>query len=189
MFITVTANGSGPSGIKATWEGEILAGAFRDAASALGIGSIANFEVDEHLSNGQTMATDSGFGNVVAGQLFDTAPDDTIAAQIRSGLTRAGLKPVSVTFVHGLQTAPVAIAETNDPAATVAASTNPAFWQEILGNYLNYEGYYLEIRDQTGDPVAISTAAHRSGSSSGWIRPDLQQRTRENPVPTGTSGG
>jgi hypothetical protein len=59
----------------------------------------------------------------------------------------------------------------------------------MLGNYDNYEGFYIELRDASGDPFLISTAAHRAGSSSGWIRPDLNPRLLVKPVATGKAGG
>jgi hypothetical protein len=187
--LTVDAAHPGASAIRASWEGELLAGALRDVAAEKGLGSLDNFEISTRFPDGTVAPNDSGFGNVVRSQLFDTSPSGVIERRIRAGLADVGLKPIAITFVSALQSSPVVIAEARDPAAIVSASERAPWWTRALGDYDNYEGYYIELRDSSGAPFLISTAAHRAGSSSGWIRPDLNPRLGLNPIATGTPGG
>jgi hypothetical protein len=187
-LLTVGAASRGAPAIRATWEGELLAGALRDAAAEQGLGALDNFEISLRLPNGTVVPDDSGFGNVAPSQRFETSPAP-IERRIRTGLADVGLKPLSISFVSVLQPAPVVIAQSNDPAAVIEASHDARWWSKMLGSYDNYEGYYVEFRDASGDPFGISTAAHRAGSSSGWIRPDLSPRLPVKPLPTGNNGG
>jgi hypothetical protein len=187
--LTVDAAGPGASAIRATWEGELVAGALRDAAAEKHFSGLDNFEVSVHFADGTLVPSDSGFGNVVRSQLFDASPTPLIERRIRSGLADVGLKPVSIGFVSVLQPAPVVVAEADDPTAIVKASEDARWWSKMLGDYDNYEGYYVELRDAAGDAFAISTAAHRAGSSSGWIRPDLNPHQPLKPIATGSDGG
>ena len=186
--LTVDAGSRGAPAIRATWEGELLAGALRDTAAEKGLGALDNFEISLRLSDGTVIPNDSGFGNVVRSQRF-AASAPLIERRIQAGLTDIGLTPVSISFVSVLQPAPVVIAQADDPATVVEASHDARWWTKMLGNYDDYEGYYIELRDASGEPFLISTAAHRAGSSSGWIRPDLNPRLPLKPVPTGQAGG
>jgi hypothetical protein len=186
--MTVDAASPGPAAIRATWEGELVAGALRDVGTEKGLGNLDNFEISLRFPDGTVVPDDSGFGNVVRSQRFETSPA-LIERRIRAGLADVGLKPVSISFVSVLQPAPVVIAEADSPAAVVEASHDARWWTKALGNYDDYEGFYIELRDASGDPFSISTAAHRAGSSSGWIRPDLNPRPIVHGVPTGSAGG
>ncbi len=190
VSMTVNVDLAGPMAIRRTWEAELIAGALRDVAAERGLGQVDNFLISTRFPDGSVVPADSGFGNVVTSQLFDASSDSDIAKRITAGLTKARLKPISVSFVPVLQSAPVVIASGDDPAAIVDASHLAPWWTDVLGDYDNYEGYYLELRDQDGNPFLISTAAHRAGSSSAWMRPDLRSRSFSiNSVPTGSSGG
>ena len=184
----VDASGRGAPAIRATWEGELLAGALRDTAAEKGLGALDNFEIRLRFPDGKVIPDDSGFGNVVRSQRFEVSPA-LIERRIRTGLTNVRLKPVSISFVSVLQPAPVVIAQADNPAAIVEASQDARWWTKVLGNYDNYEGFYIELRDASGDPFSISTVAHRAGSSSGWIRPDLNPRLPLKPIATGKPGG
>jgi len=186
----VKADGPGASGIRATWEAELLAGAVRDVLSGKGLGSLDNFLVIEQFPDASSIPTDSGFGNVTRGQLFDTASPTELETRIRELLRESGLRAVSVGTARAVQASPVVIAISNDPRRTVDQATRPEFWTKVLGDYDNYEGYYLELRDNAGNPFLISTVAHRAGSSSSWTRGDLRTRGGRitNPVPVEGSG-
>jgi hypothetical protein len=162
-LLTIDVAGPGASAIRASWEGELLAGALRDVAAEKGLGSLDNFEISSRFPDGTLTPSDSGFGNVVRSQLFDTSPPGLIERRIRTGLANVGLKPISITFVSALQSSPVVIAEADDAAATISASERAPWWTKVLGDYDNYEGYYVELRDSSGAPFLISTAAHRAG--------------------------
>lgn len=190
LVMTIDGGQSHAEGIKATWDAELLAGALREVANERPLGAtLDNFETMQRVPDGSLVPVDSGFGNVALGQLFDTSGDPMIASRIRAGLTSVGLKPISISFASALQASPVVVAQANDPAAVVTASEDASFWGKMLGNYQDYEGYYLELRDTQGRPFLISTAAHRAGSSSGWIRPDLGAPILVSPLPTGNPGG
>jgi hypothetical protein len=148
-----------------------------------------NFVTSTRFPDGRIVPSDSGFGNVTRSQLFDRSGNGQIEKRIESGLTSVGLKPRKITFVRALQSSPVVIATADDPAAVITASSDASFWTKMLGDFDNYEGYYLELRDQQGDPFLVSTAAHRAGSSSGWIREDLRTNRFANPIRTGDNGG
>ena len=189
-LLTVDASGPGAPAIRATWEGELIAGALRDVAAERGLGPLDNFQISLHYPDGSITPNDSGFGNVVRSQRFDASPPPVIERRIRTGLVDAGLTPISISFVSALQTSPVVIAQADKPKAVVQASEDAHYWSEILGgDFQNYEGYYLELRDPAGKPFLISTSANRAGSSTGWIRPDLNPRPLANGIPTGSPGG
>jgi hypothetical protein len=191
-FLTVRRGPAGPTAIEDVWKAELVAGAVRDILSAKGLPQLDNFEVDEQVPGGPTLPVDSGFGNVATGQLFDTSSFGDVQERIGNGLRAAGLKPLSVTVLTVLQAAPMVIAETDNLSAFVERATDPDFWQQMLGDYNNYEGYYFELRDSAGEPVVISAAAHRAGSSSSWTRPDLRSSSViRSPLPTnaGLNGG
>ena len=190
VTLTVDAASTGAAAIKDTWEAELIAGALRDVAAERGLPEVDNFLINTRLPDGSIVPSDSGFGNVARSQLFDTASDSQIATRIRSGLGDAGLTPISVSFVPVLQSAPVVIASSTDPAATVDASHLYPWWTKVLGDFNNYEGYYFELRDTSGKPFLISTAAHRAGSSSSWIRQDLRlPQFATGAIATGGAGG
>lgn len=190
QVVVTTSASSGPAASEASWKAELLAGALRDIAVAKGLTTVDNFEVDQLLPDGSAKPVDSGFGNVVPDEVFDTSSKATMRPRISAGLQSVDLSPISIDFAQGIQDAPVVIAKTTAPQKTIDASTDPTFWRQALGgDPLDYEGYFIEIVDASGNPVLISSAAHRAGSSSAWIQPDLQQPVRMNPVPTGKAGG
>lgn len=186
---TVQASESGPTGIRATWEAEILAGALKDVMSARHLGTLDNFQTDELLAGKDVGTVDSGFGNVLPGQIFDRSKASQLTAHITRLLRASDLAPVTVEVENGIQLAPVVVARTRNPRGLVDALTQPSAWTGILGNYDNYEGYYFELQDSSGAPVLVSTAAHRAGASSAWIRQDLAPpRLITSPVPVPGSG-
>lgn len=188
-FLTVKTPAPGPAAAQDLWLAELAAGALRDVASVKGLALIDNFEVAAQLPDGEIVPINSGFGNVARAQQFDTSTDAAIRARIEKGLRSVGLEPLSVSTVSALQLSPVVVARSDDPASFVRRATLASFWEEMLGDYLNYEGYYFELRDADDQPAVIATAAHRAGASASWTRADLRRDTRMNPIVTGDDGG
>jgi hypothetical protein len=189
VFLTVHTPESGPTAIKDLWLAELAAGALRDVLAIKNLAGLDNFQVASQRPDGEVVPVISGFGNVSSGQVFDTSSEDEITDRMAKGLRSVGLEPVSLTTANALQLSPIVVAKTESPASFVEQATNPRFWEQMLGDYLNYEGYYFELQDQDGKPAVISTAAHRAGTSASWTRSDLRRDNRMHPVITGSDGG
>ncbi len=159
--------------LRAFWEGSLLQGAVaEDLATGQDTSTgIAGGTFVVHAPNGSTKELDAGAGKVQVGQVFrllDATGQAQATADIRASVERYGLKISSVQFVRY-----------RDDAVAVVADIPPggsfheleALRQALTGNPAWYEGVYLEVRDETGAPIAISATAFRTGAGMMWVDP------------------
>jgi hypothetical protein len=173
LYITVKADGDGPAAVRPYWEAELLGGALLDELHSHGHRPLSSVQIAVRLPDGTTREVGGGIGNVVSGQQFSTASDQSIADRIRSGAAAAGLTVRSIKFVHPLQAAPVVVLQTTDVAGFAERSYQTQTFEQILGDFTNYEGWYLEVDDTDGAPVTIVTGVGRLGTGQRWVRPGL----------------
>lgn len=161
--------------IRAFWEGSLLQGAIADGLAS---GSDTSTGVSGgtfviHLPDGTSHDMMAGAGKVRAGQVFsrlDAAGQDQAASDIQAVVASFGLRLVSTEFVTY-----------RDDAVAVIADVPPggsphdfeSLRQALTGNPASYEGVYLEIRDSSGVPIAISATAFRAGAGMQWVDPTL----------------
>jgi hypothetical protein len=160
--------------MRAKWEADVIAGALADTFADRGASPIVGTVIDGKLPDGTIVpAIGSGFGDIVNGQDFSNSDPSHLKAAVAQALSGVGLRPITVDVLSADQAAPAVVAETSDPvtAATNAAETIRA----VFGtNPPNYEGFYLEVRDQAGKPVFIESAAYRSGVGRQWFSPQVK---------------
>ncbi|MGI8416636.1 MAG: hypothetical protein ACR2P2_10640 [Nakamurella sp.] len=156
--------------IRAFWEGSLFQGV---VAEDLATGSdtatgVSGGTFTLHFSDGTTHQVDAGAGKVRTGQIFaqlDAAGREQAARDSAAIVESFGLVATSVTFVTY-----------RDDALAVVASVPPGgsvkdfelLRQALTGSPVRYEGVYLEVRDSSGAPIAISAGAFRTGNGLLW---------------------
>ena len=160
--------------IRPQWEADLIEGAVADALAATDGEHVAGSTIDWLLPDGRVLPNmGGGMGDVVPGQMFSDLAAGAIKLTLKQRLAQAGLEPTSIEVLHADQPAPAVVATTNDPrsAARAAASTiRLLFGQDPP----IFEGYYFEVRDRSGAPVFIQSAAFRSGAGRLWVRPSVE---------------
>jgi hypothetical protein len=151
-----------------------VTGAFRDDLQVRGLTPPSGSEILVQLPDGSLLRPIRGIGNVRFGQQFVGGPPSTIESDISRRATDARLQVKSVATLTPAQPTPILITETGD--ARLAAATLDNELAQIFGSPNTYEGYYFEIDDSDGEPIAIQAAAFRAGVGQRWIRPDLDPR-------------
>jgi hypothetical protein len=160
--------------VEPMWEADLVEGAVADLA---GTGKdihddFGGSTFDAELPDGTSIPDASGgLGDVVRGQVFSTAPDGTIKAQIIDALRSAQLKPISIKILRPLDAAPVVVASAADP--TTAAKNLASIRNALFGNPAAYDGYYLELRDTSGTAFVRTSASYRTGAGRFWVEPSL----------------
>jgi hypothetical protein len=110
-----------------------------------------------------------GIGDVATGQAFSDQPNGQVRSDLTQKLASLGLTPIRIDVVHALTAAPAVIAQAND-VPTALGQYNKIV-TTLFGDPPVYEGYYLEIRDSTGQPVLRASAAFRTGAGRFWVSP------------------
>jgi hypothetical protein len=171
LYLTLRAPGT-PRNIRSIWEAYLATGLINDKLRISGQGRLSGTNFVLELPDGARKEISSGIGNAVAGQLFAESRASIIDT-ITSGAEKLGLKVDSVDFLQPAQLAPIVIVETVNPSETLKTLELEDSWRTLLGDYRNYEGWYLEIRDNDGQLVSISAGAGRAAVGQSWTRLDL----------------
>ncbi len=171
----------GAAAVRAEWLAQLLGGSVNDDLVASRLGDLASVLVSVRLPSGEVVKVSGGYGNVVPEQRFSTERLTDLETGLRSGMASVGLKVEQMNFEVPMQAAPVIIATTADPAGFVAAAQSKETFTQMLGDYRNLEGWYIEVRDSQGWPVWISAVANRTGVGIGWTRPDFDSLDRAYP--------
>jgi hypothetical protein len=172
-----TASGWQAESIRSAWETDLVAGAIGDAASERNLGHVAGSTISGVQPDGTTV-TDlgGGIGAVPAGQAFSGDSATAVTTNVKSALTASGLDLVSADVLHADQPAPAVVAQTTDPAK--AAANAQATVNSLFGGHPpTYEGYYLEVRDSTGNPVYVVSFAYRAASGRQWVDPAFASKS------------
>jgi hypothetical protein len=154
----------------------VLIGAYDVAAQKQGVDTAVGSEVYGVDAAGcarpQSQSCDSleAGTDVLAPTAYTPTTDDaaSLESQIRDGLAKAGLDPVSISFAKPLDSlTPEVVARTSSPAGYLSEG-----WQrvreQVFGPERKYEAYYLKIDDQNGNPVAITAVENDIGAGIGW---------------------
>jgi hypothetical protein len=146
---------------RAVWEGDLIAGAAADQLSGTPDHVVSTaFDDSDGTEHPELIG---GMGDVLPNQNFSNDSDSTIRARIARGLASANLRPLSVGVLRASQPAPAVVAVTSDPLAA-AASANETINSLFGQNPPTFEGYYFEVRDQSGNLVYLQSAAFRAGA-------------------------
>ena len=174
LNFVIRSPGADERSAHAGWEADLVEGAVADALQENGLNGIAGSTIEGILPSGAIAPMGGGMGDVSPGQDFSQASDPQIKSLLEAGLERVHLTPVSIEVLHADEPAPAVIASTTDPAA--AAKDASSTIRRLFGkDPPMYEGYYFEVRDQSGHPLFIQSTAFRSGAGSLWVDPTVQK--------------
>lgn len=173
LHFVVDATGLGEGAIRGQWESDLVAGAVADSFAGTP-DQVVTTSIDVRLPDGDIQPdTGGGMGNVAPNQAFSTVPADAIRSSVADGLAAHHLSLVSLDVLDAVQPAPAVIVATGDPLAAAAAARETIL--AIFGqNPPKYEGYYFEVRDATGDPILVQSAAFRTGAGRLWFSPKVK---------------
>lgn len=175
--MNVESQAAGAS-IPAYWEACLAEGAIAErlAGDASNLGEVlAGVHIQARYPDGSTAEQGGCGGDVAPGGLFaadaENMTDDEIVGSVKSALAEFGLTPNEIKVLHPLGPAVwvVASAASTD---SIAGQFN-AIQDAILGSPYRYEGLYLEIRGQDGEPLVRAATAFRAGTGSVWFAPGM----------------
>lgn len=171
LHFVLAAESTNEESIRSEWEADVVQGAVADALAEHGQQPVVGSSMDLLLPNGATAPNvTGGMGDVTVGQSFSSANDHDIKTALANALSARGLTLRSISILHADQPAPAVVVTADDPAAAVAASQQTV--SEVFGQAPpTYEGFYFEIDDASGAPIAIDSAAYRSGAGRSWVAP------------------
>jgi hypothetical protein len=158
--------------VEPMWEADLIQGAVAEESSVSANlhDDFAGSTFNALLPDGTTVPDESGgMGDVARGQLFSTEGDALVEESIRSAAGTLGLHVISVNVLHADGPAPSVVAETTDPAGATQGLMSEL--RTLFGAPPRYDGYYLELRDATGNVFVRTSAALRTGAGRFWINP------------------
>jgi hypothetical protein len=158
--------------IQPLWEADLIQGATAEASGTSTdlYDSFGGSTFDGRLPNGTVIPDISGGqGDVAKGQVFAdaSASDSAIITGIDSVLQQYGLSPIAVNVLRPLGAAPSIVASTSDPSTTVAHFGQLV--NSLIGRTPRFEGYYVELRDASGNALVRASAAFRTGAGRFWV--------------------
>lgn len=162
--------------IESLWQADLIEGAVAEqSGTATDLAKdFGGSTFDGQLPDGSVVSDiGGGMGDIVRGQVFSggTASTASITNKIDHVLRDHQLTPISVTVYRPLTAAPAIIASTSDPAA--AAADYGSLLHDLIGSTPQYEGYYLELRDSSGQAFVRASASFRTGAGRFWVAPSL----------------
>jgi hypothetical protein len=173
LYVTVKAPYESSAVVKASWQADLIAGAYRDLSHASGLPDLLGYSISVDFPDGRVLPAgaslavgdfEHGAGVTNAASLTDVITQrlTTVSAQV------GGFSSTKVSFVQPAGLAPVVVIRANDPgeAAEYFASMFSGRVASIFGSA---EGGYLEIRDAHDRIVlaASGTARIRKGRVTG----------------------
>jgi hypothetical protein len=161
--------------IQAFWEGSLLQGALAEglatgADTSTGI-SGGTFVI--HLPDGTSKDVTAGAGKVRTGQVFrrlDATGHLQATSDIHAVVESFGLRLASTTFYTYRDDAIAVIADV-PPGGSLHDFESLRL--ALTGSPASYEGVYLEVRDSSGVPIAVSASAFRNGAGVLWVDPTV----------------
>lgn len=161
-------------GVRAVWEGHVLASAAADEFAARGFTEVIGAMGTRVTPDGTRQRIGGGvprFG--FRDQLFDELPPN-LAERVVTGATELGLRDAHVSIVRGLQEAVVIRATTDTPGETVRKFAETPFFDVLLGRRIGrFEGAFFDLVDASGEPVVGQGTAARGVTGVFWVRPGL----------------
>lgn len=169
-FFAIDYTPDTPVLLERIWRTQLIAGVVRDELYSDRVPTLVNGWTSYTLPSGEEGRVDL-VGGTAKGQVFEQRAATEIVAQLREGAAEEGVTVMSAEIVAGLQPAPLVRVTTADPKATARGLDELV--DALFGGSFTYEGFFLDVRDRNGKPVAVKAMAARVGIGSGWVRPDL----------------
>ncbi len=135
-------------------------------------------------TGGDSHTTDLGVGAVRLGQLFGSPADSLLSAQVANVAKRHGLTVGDLQVLHPLESALRVTFVVPDGAKI--DWTIDQLRTELVGEWPDVEGVFLELDDSHGEPLLQSAVAYRTGEGGLWFAPG--QDARFGAVHGGTPG-
>jgi len=167
---------------RALWEASLVSGALRDALHANG-DYLYTADITLQLPDGSKVPINETAccGNIVYDQQFDTPSMSDIPTTIRQAAEGTALTIDSIDVLQADQPAPAVVATTDGDPKTVLQEAGQ-LTNQLFGNPPRYEGYYLEVRDTSGNPIFIQYTSFRAGVGTQSVQPALMC-SRAGPIP------
>ena len=164
----------GPSGVRPSWEGLLLAVAFNDETTALRdkIGGVSIAGEETRGCRVLVAPSCEAAGSPVASDVSLPPPVDPSALErtIRKRLTALGLRAITVTYRPVRSAiAPIVVAQIKRPMKSV--KLRGLDLRRIFGGLHRYPGVLLEVDDRTGAPVIVSATVFELDQGLSWARP------------------
>ncbi len=185
-FTTPAGAQRGADIVKPAWEAMLVAGAYRDRSTDAGLPANIGFSIRSVMPDGSS--ADLAGGDSILGPQMSTPATaytaDQIVQKISAHFPTHQLVINSISFVRPNQLAPVVVATTSDPQAFINSDYD---LKSIFGDVNSYEGVYVQVNDEQGNPVIVLGIAPRIGEVTRWIRPNLDTHGSSGvaPIPTG----
>lgn len=157
------------------WEASLAEGVIAEklATSRVVSDAILGSSITAVMPDGSTADLGGGIGYVLVGQKFDDSADSVVIDDIQAKLTAAGVSAEQVRVLHPQDNAVYIVGVVQDIRSVPQGFMGIV--NEVFGDLnvtdAKYEGYYLQLDDSDGNPIAIGTAAFRIGAGSSWINP------------------
>jgi hypothetical protein len=162
------------------WEGYLLMGAYRDLAASQGANPLGGASIQFVDPAGAPVNGGVGSSNnpTLPGRQVTPVTDQAAAqSQISDAVFQLGWKLDSVRFLQPDGIAPVVVVTTPD------GSARPDI-RSILGpDALNWDGYYLQVRDAAGNTLLVNAYMARLDGGITWHADANQPATRPDGMP------
>jgi hypothetical protein len=152
--------------LRFTWEAALVAGAVRDLSAMRGLPPV-------------TVYSDARDGVRIVG------PDETatvlprreahaglVEHEIREAALRLGVETVAVDVLEPYGLAPVVTLRSSDPARALSDGLDPII-EPYAGHGSGYDGAFLTLLDDRGEPVFTEWVTQRAAGASTWSIPEL----------------
>jgi len=161
--------------IRSFWEGSLLQGAVADElATGLDTSTgVSGGTFVIHLPDGTSKELGAGAGKVRTRQIFsrlDASGHEQASSNITAVLASFGLGSISTTFITYRDDAVAIVAQVPTGGSL---HDFDSLRLALTGTPAQYEGVYLEVRDSSGSPIAISATAFRTGAGTLWVDPTV----------------
>lgn len=170
LHVAFPAPSGGGDVIRETWLAHLIGGALNDRMVALNLGPLRTVELLWTYPDGSVASSGSGFGRVEPAQEFDDPPQ---AERIRAAGKRFGRVALVRYLRASFQASPEVTLVVDDAEAFVRSLDENTFVQHMVGDTSRLEGFLIDVRSSTGQPVLKLGGAARAGLGLRWISPDL----------------
>ena len=148
------------------WESAMLIGYLRDVLHTSDLAPLGGYSLYVDLPDGRSHELGGGGpGNIAFGQQFVTTPRDTLADQLRDDAASYGVDIQDVSFLPTENPVPIITIVAPDPKEFV--KNHPSL-TALFSKSGPFEGIYVQLVDDAGNPVEVGSAAFRSGIGNAW---------------------
>jgi hypothetical protein len=157
------------------WEASLALGMYRDKAALSGMRIVdgVTYRAGNLVTDSARLSFEAGAPERTTGQVLPLATDTAaIERAIGDGAILGGMTVERVAYAEpAIAPAPIVELRASDPEAALRTQS---WLAEVTGRGKTVlEGWFIVIRDASGEPFYVSAVAHRAGGGSSWVRPDL----------------